>query len=296
MMKKFYGMLLISCVATLQWGCADKEPFYGDGESNVFISVTPANEGNGAKAPVSLLQATDINAVTVVFFDAQGDKAYEETQLRADFTGDSAVNFGKFVGLLGTGEYTMMVFGYGDSQPMTITSPTLATFANSPKIVYSAQRAVAVTQSGRLELTAELKRIVAQFQIRAEETSIPNGIKCLRYTFSKSGVALNPTTSLATTDTGFIAFSSDLQPHWGETIDPLNFATYFLLFSDEETMDVLVEALDVSETVVVSHNFRNVPFKRNRLTFIRGSLFHGDIGTGFTVDTQWLNPYDMGTF
>lgn len=294
-MKKraLIASLIAFTIAIMSASCTEKEP-HGGNENNVFVNVSGIEGDMNVKS--SVYETINIRAITLVFFDAQNHKVHDSTQLKANFTGDDLAKFGKFSCLLPQGTYTMIVLGYDNISPATVSSINVATFADPAKMVYQAQQTVIVEKSGRLSLPLVLNRITAQFRINARETKIPVGIKHLRYTFSKSGTTLNPTTALATTDNGFEVLSQDYQSLWDDPERTLIFSRDILLYTDEETMNIRVEALDTANHVVVYHEFPNVPLKRNRRTTITGAIFHAEFDTNFSVNTDWLDEYDMGSF
>lgn len=59
-------------------------------------------------------------------------------------------------------------------------------------------------------------------------------------------------------------------------------------------MDVTIETLDEDGNVLFSKTVTDVPFKRNRLTCLRGALYtNTDIGGSILIDTEWLTNYNM---
>lgn len=63
---------------------------------------------------------------------------------------------------------------------------------------------------------------------------------------------------------------------------------YPFLFTDEETMDVIIEALDDNNTVLFTKTITGVAFKRGYKTTIKGPIFTaGTSSAGFMFNTEW---------
>ena len=59
-------------------------------------------------------------------------------------------------------------------------------------------------------------------------------------------------------------------------------------------MDITLEVLDNDNQVIISKVIQNVPFKRNRMTALRGPVFTPAATTvSFTLEEDWINDYDF---
>ena len=105
---------------------------------------------------------------------------------------------------------------------------------------------------------------------------------------SAGGISFNPTTGLATVNTGLtneVAATSG----FGKTA---SFNTYFFLASDEQTVNVTITVFDASDNVLFSKALTSVPMKRNRCTEVTGKLFSSTAtASAFSVTTDWLTDH-----
>ena len=241
--------------------------------------------------PFSKAQAVSdydgITAITLAFYSSDGTEEYKSTQLRAD--SGTYTTFGQFSCALPLGTYTMVVIGNGGDAPITLTSATSATYGESKvqeTFVYT--QAVTVGDITPINLSATLSRIISRLCIISTDGR-PADVASIRYTFAKGGKSFNPTTGLATSDSGF---SNTVQPSAQTGAETRTFSNLFLA-TDEENIDVTVESLDEGGNVLYSKTIQNVPFKRNRATIMTGSLFSVAAGASFSVETSFLDDYTM---
>ena len=54
-------------------------------------------------------------------------------------------------------------------------------------------------------------------------------------------------------------------------------------------MDVAIDVLDSDGNSISHREVSDVPFKRNRLTKLTGSLYSTDAGSAFQLSTAWLS-------
>ena len=126
-----------------------------------------------------------VKAMTLAFFDAQGNEIYNTTQLRADNT--TYTTFGEFSTELPMGSYTMIALGYGSEQPMTLNGATSATYtADRVRETFVASQTVNVASTNPLNLNAELSRVVSKVIVRSTDTRTA-GVDSVRVTFAAGG-------------------------------------------------------------------------------------------------------------
>ena len=243
------------------------------------------DEGSGAAmgspAKEAVADYNDIKAMTLAFFDAQGNEIYNTTQLRADNT--TYTTFGEFGAELPMGTYTMIALGYGSEQPITLSSATEAVFtADRVRETFVATQTVEVTSTNPLSLSAELSRVVSKALVRSTDTRTA-GVDSVRVTFAAGGRGMNPQTGLAVSNTGLVNTVGTTTAVGAAS----NTISYLFLASDQQSMTVTVEALRTDGTVYSSRTVANVPLRRNRVTVLRGPLYSNASGAGFTVSTAW---------
>ena len=229
---------------------------------------------------------TAVGTMTLAFYDADGTEVYKATQLRGD--GSTYTTFGEFTANLQVGTYTMVALGYTyfDGDAFTLTSPTQAAYTSErPRETFTKVQTVTVTSASALDLDVTLSRISSWLSIQSTDGRPASATK-VRTTFAKGGKSFNPTTGLATTDTGF-SQTNNPSTAVGATIE-VNAVPF--LYTDEESMTVTIEALDASDNVLATRVVNNVPFKRNRKTILRGAIFTADASAAaFKLETSWLD-------
>lgn len=243
---------------------------------------------NGAKdTPASY---TGVKAMTLAFFDAQGNEIYNTTQLRADNT--TYTTFGQFELSLPLGSYTMVVLGYGSEQPITLNSASEAIYtADRVRETFVASQTVNVASTNPLNLNAELSRVVSKVIVRSTDTRTA-GVDSVRVTFAAGGRGVNPQTGLSTTNNGLsncVAISSAVGAE-SSTI------SYLFLASDQQTMNLTVETIKPNGTVYSTRTVENVPLQRNAITLLSGPLYTNASGASFTLSTAWIGDTNRVSF
>ena len=239
-------------------------------------------------APQSPADYTGIKSLTLAFYDGTTE-VYKTTQNKDDTS--TYTTFGEFSLSLPLGSYTMVVLGYAlyNDDELTLTSPTLAGFTvGSARETFSATQAVNITNTSAVELSATLNRIVAQLKIISTDNRTAN-VTNVRMTFSNGGKAFNPTTGLATSNTGF-SNTVGISAAVGEKTGSIS---NIFLATDEQTMDVTIETLDADGNTLFNKTVTNVPFKRNRITKLSGAIYSNtDVSSLLLVNTGWLADHN----
>lgn len=224
---------------------------------------------------------SNLKALTLAFYEGSTE-VFKSTQLQGD------AHFGNFSLNLPLGTYTLVVLGYScyEGDVLSLTSPTSAAFtAGRVGETFAHTREVTVSSTDQLELSATLDRIVAKFNVVSDDHRT-QGAEKVRMTFSGGAKAFNPTTGLATSDTGFsntVNISTAVGARSGSV-------SYLFLSTPEQTMDVTVEVLNSTDEVLYHKVMRNVPFKQNRSTKLTGNLYTVTAPgtTAFQLNTDWL--------
>ena len=279
-MKK---VTLFLAVILLVTGCAKKEALV---PVRVHINeFSISQEEIPSKTATDVADYSGVKAITLAFYNANGEEQYKVTQMRADAT--TYTTFGEFNLSLPMGSYTMVVLGYGlnEGEPaITLTSPTSATFGDNPaRETFVATQAVNITNTNAVELSATLNRIVSKLKIHSTDGCTENAVS-VRTTFSAGGKAFNPTTGMATSNTGFI----NVLPIQSTVGNSTNSISYLFLASDEQSMTVTIDVLDADGNSISHKEVNDVPFKRNRMTVLTGSLYSAGSTGSFQVETDWL--------
>lgn len=292
---KFF-VLSIAALSLLFTGCSKEQEQTPTGSAKVSVHVsdfTISMSEIQTKDGTNPASYDGVGALTLAFYDANGNEAVKTTQIKNDNT--TYTVFGDFECDLPVGNYTMVALGYYyyDGDVFVLTSPTEAAFTSErPRETFCKVQSVTVTGTDALDLSVMLNRINAKLEIISTDNR-PAGIARIRTTFAKGGKAFNPTTGLATSDAGFWQTNSPS----AAVGTPIDIGSMPFLFTDEETMNITIEVLDAGDNVLTTKVVNNVPFKRNRLTTLTGAVFTADpSGVGFQLNTAWDENGDNVNF
>ena len=292
-MKKILSLIGLVFLAA---SCSkDQELSGNDNEQLVPVKVhvndfsITMEEFASARAQETPESYNGVKALTLAFYTSTGAEQYKETQLRADHT--NYTTFGDFSLNLPMGTYTMVVLGYAlyDDDELTLTSPTQAAFTvGDARETFAATQEVNITSTSAVEVSATLSRILAKLRVLSIDGKTANAVK-VRMTFSAGGKAFNPTTGLATVNTG-----STSTVNIGAAVGASSTsAGYVFLAEDEQTMNVTIDVLNAQGTSISHKVVNNVSFKRNRTTVISGALYTSGASSTFLLNTDWLPDYSL---
>ena len=233
---------------------------------------------------------TGVKFITLAFYKGDGTEVYKHTQERGNL--QECETFGEFSTSLPMGNYTMVALGYVlyDDDALTLTSPTQAEFSNGCiRETFAVTQAVNVINTSALNLSATLDRIVTCLHVISSDGKTAN-VNKVRMTFSAGGKVFNPTTGLATVNTGsesVVGVSAAV----GNSSTSIG---YVFLTTDEQAMDVTIETLDSDGNTLFSKTVTDVPFKRNRKTILTGAMYTNDgLSGSFQLNTDWLTEHNM---
>lgn len=233
-----------------------------------------------------------VKALTLAFYAGDGTEAYKHEQVKGSL--EEGETFGQFSLSLPMGSYTMVVLAYGKNgdDDLVLTSSTEAAYTGShTRETFATTQAVNINSTNSVNLSATLNRIIAKLQVVSTDGRAANATN-VRMSFAAGGKSFNPTTGLATIDTGFVN-TVGISASAGSTSSAIS---YLFLATDEQTMDVTIETLDEDGAVLFSKTVENVPFKRNRVTRLSGAMYtNSSVSGGFQIETAWEDQYD-GTF
>lgn len=233
------------------------------------------------RTPSSLESYSNINAVMLAFY-AGSTEVYKTVQLKGDAT------FGSFTLSLPMGNYTMVAIAYNNHETASfgLTSPTAAAYAGEHAFdTFVKTQAVNITNTTPVDISATLNRINSLLKVVSTDGKTAD-VTNVRMTLSAGGRSFNPTTGLATVNTGFAnTVSTSNNP--GTTTSSL---TYFFLADDEQTLNVTIETLNAGGDVLRTTTVNDVPFKRNRRTVLTGPMYNDvNLAGSFLVETDWLD-------
>ena len=298
-MKKYIFLTGIALCATLlaTTSCSnDEDPNVQESNELVAVrvhvddfSVSMDEFPTTRTDPQTPVAYTGVKAVTLAFYSGTTE-VYQTTQLKASMP--EGKTFGDFELSLPMGSYTMVVLGYGKDvdDALVLTSPTAAEYTGAhTRETLAATQTVNITNTDAVELSATLDRIVAKLDVRSSDGRAANATN-VRMTFSKGGKAFNPTTGLATSNTGF-ANTVGISKAVGETTSSVS---YLFLDTDEQNIDVTIETLDADGNTLFSKTVTNVPFKRNRVTKMTGAMYtNSGVTSTFLLNADWLSEENV---
>ena len=287
MKKIHYLIFTIACLFTVS---CHKD--IGTAKVHVNVSDFAISQEDMSKSSENVADYNGVKAITLAFYKtSDGTEQYKTTQMRADAS--TYTTFGHFDLSLPMGSYTMVVLGYGlnDGEPaITLTSPTSATFGNNPaRETFAATQSVNITNANDdVDISATLSRVISKLKITSTDGCTENAVN-VRTTLSAGGKSFNPTTGLATANAGF----SNVLPIQSAVGNPTNSITYLFLATDEQTVNVTIDVLDAGGNSISHKEVSGVPFKRNRMTVLTGSLYSSGGNGSFQVETEWLTDAEV---
>lgn len=250
--------------------------------SDFSYSVEDLPGTRGVESPAGY---SEVQAMTLAFYSGTTE-IYSETQLKSDAS--TYDTFGDFTCTLPIGSYTMVVIGRGagNDDVFTLTSPTVAAYTSEKvRETFAKMQSVTIAGTAPVDLgEITLDRVVSQLGIISTDTRPANAAK-IRTTFGGGSKSFSPATGLAVNDAGFATLSTP-SAAVGTKIGISNF---LFLATDEENMDVTIEVLNDENDVLYTKVVEDVPFKRNRLTYLRGALFNGNVSSSFKLEIAWDN-------
>ena len=252
---------------------------------NFRITIDTFSDTKSAVDPASY---TYVSALDLAFYN--GDtQVFKATQIKGDNT---YTTFGQFSCSLPIGTYTLVAIGRAnfEGDEFSLTSPTSASYSSErPRETFCYTQTVTITNTSPLNLSITLNRIVSAFKIVSTDNR-PAEITKVRTTYHKGSKSFSPTSGLGLDDEGF----SQINNPSTAVGAPIGVTSYVFLTSDEETMDVTIEALNNNNVVLYSKTLQNVTFKRNRMTRGQGTVFSTTSSAGFQLETDWLEDSVIG--
>ena len=283
--KAFF--LTFSIICLLFAGCKKNNTEFATVNVRVSDFSITQEDINSRQDPASY---EAVKAVTLAFYGSSGYEAYKYTQYKDNTS--TYTTFGTFTATLPVGNYTLVAvaYAYNDGDVFTLTSPTEAGYTSErPRETFCPTQAVTVPNATTLNLNVELNRISSMLQILSTDGRPAEATK-IRTTFSKGGKGFDPTTGLATTDAGF----SQINNPSSSVGNNIQVSIFPFLYTNEETMNVTIEALDADNNVLITNTINEVPFKRNRKTILTGQVYTpSNSGASFTLNTDWLEDVNV---
>ncbi len=237
----------------------------------------------GVASPVGI--CSKIHYAVYSYKDSVLTKKQENQDLGSEGFGSAIFN-------LEEGNYKIVVIAHnGDGNP-TMTDPTRISFnnRNSLKVtdtfLYSAD--VDITRETHV-LELELKRAVAMFQLKLDDSSLPENVSLLRFEYTGGSSTIDGTTGLGCVNS-----------KQSETFECLpgvmEYGIYTFVRRDSDALKIKVSAMDSLGVIIKEREFQNVPITCNYITRYTGKLFANEnLASAFsvTMDGEWAGTRDF---
>jgi len=136
-----------------------------------------------------------------------------------------------------------------------------------------------------------LDRIATKLRITFSD-AIPTGAATFNVTPAQWHYGFNYTTGEPTTATASQPITVNIPSSYiglvGQSVSLFGFSG-----SDVFTTDVAIDCQDADSHVLGAATVPSVQIKRNRISALTGSLFSKTSTIGFTLNTEWLDDYEM---
>lgn len=240
--------------------------------------------GSSHRAAQSVESYSNVKAITLAFYDANGVEQCKMEQLRDDHT--TYTSFGEFSCSLPIGSYTLVAIARGlqPNDVFTLNSAVEAVYGGLTRETFAGTKAVVINSTSAQNQNISLNRVCAKLTIATNDVR-PTSIAKIRTTYGQGSKTFSPTTGFATDNNGFVIVNTPSTAA-GNIIA---ISSYAFLTENTQTMDITIETLDANDQVVSSKVVHDVPFKRNRVTKLQGSLFSSSVASAIQVETAWEN-------
>ena len=240
--------------------------------------------GSSHRAAQSVESYSNVKAITLAFYDANGVEQCKMEQLRDDHT--TYTSFGEFSCSLPIGSYTLVAIARGllPNDVFTLNSAVEAVYGGLTRETFAGTKAVVINSTSAQNQNISLNRVCAKLTIETSDVR-PAGIAKVRTTYGQGSKTFSPTTGFATDNNGFVIVNTPSTAA-GNII---TIGSYVFLTGNTQTMDITIETLDANDEVVFSQVVHDVPFKRNRVTRLHGALFSASVASAIQVETAWEN-------
>ena len=239
--------------------------------------------GSSHRAAQSVESYSNVKAITLAFYDANGVEQCKMEQLRDDHT--TYTSFGEFSCSLPIGSYTLVAIARGlqPNDVFTLNSAVEAVYGGLTRETFAGTKAVVINSTSAQNQNISLNRVCAKLTIATNDVR-PTSIAKIRTTYGQGSKTFSPTTGFATDNNGFVIINTP-----SIVGEPIAISSYAFLTENTQTMDITIETLDANDQVVSSKVVHDVPFKRNRVTRLHGALFSASVASAIQVETAWEN-------
>lgn len=283
-------------LAAIFSSCSVKENLAVCEKSEVYVDLREFGLERSSLTKASETQAP--HRIVFKAFDSSGEAVYDSTQV------SSQEGFGSLSFELSPGTYTFVAVAHDvallSAKPdVPNPDPTVAASIASKEQATVPESLIQDTFCDTLNVTIKpgvpfaagmtLPRIISSFEIYLND-KVPAGTKMFKIVANTSGSAVsdnasfNPSTGLASANRQYEK-KVDISAGIGRSGNHIGLNLF--LNADEEDIDITASAYDADGKLIISHELKDVPMKRNCLTVARGNFFTTDGSGTLSFLTGW---------
>ena len=294
--SNYFAFAVLIGLATTITSCSRDEVYSVSEKSRVSLNLR--HFGIEQNAITRATGTQDPHRIVFKAFDSSGKVAYETTQA------SNQDGFGNLYFQLLPGEYTFVAVAHDVSA--AITDPTIAasitstSHATMPEAlvqdVFSKTMNVTINSGESFSADMTLPRIISSFEIYLND-KVPEGTKMFKIVANTAGsevsdnASFNPSTGLATINSQYVK-EVDISAGIGKAGNHIGLNLF--LNADEEDIDITASAYDAAGKLIISHELKGVPMKRNRATIAKGKFFTAKSSCSLSFQTDWSAKHEFG--
>lgn len=271
--------------ATLLMAACSQQPA-SENEKMVDVTFDVSGDFSLTTTPIATRALdTDGKSMTDVWvLDYVGGELKQQVhQVSAD------ADFGSPTLSLSVGAHTLYFVASRGTDAVLDTNARTLSFSKVNDTFWAAK---ALNVSGTTGTQAvALDRIATKLRITFSD-AIPTGAATFNVTPAQWHYGFNYTTGEPTTATASQPITVNIPSSYiglvGQSVSLFGFSG-----SDDFTTDIAIDCQDADSHVLGAATVPSVQIKRNRISTLTGSLFSKTSTIGFSLNTEWLDDYEM---
>ena len=275
---------LLFAAALLMAACSQQPASENEKMVNVTFDVSGDFSLTTTPIATRALDADGKSMTDVWVLDYVGTELKQQVhQVSAD------ADFGSPTLSLSVGAHTLYFVASRGTEPALDTDARTLTFSKVNDTFWAA-KALNVSATTSTQAVA-LDRIATKLRITFSD-AIPTGAATFNITPAQWHYGFNYTTGEPTTATVSQPITVNIPSSYiglmGQSVSMFGFSG-----SDDFTTDVAIDCQDADSHVLGAATVPSVQIKRNRISALTGSLFSKTATIGFSLNTEWLDDYEM---
>lgn len=253
---------------------------------NVVVRVADVDAGWDGGSTRTLVNISDVCTRLNFAVYQGGSRVKYENQKSGD------ADFGTFAMTLEAGTYQLLVVGHSGAANPATTNPAKVQFTNAASsggtgftdtFYYYGTLTVG---AGNTQASISMQRATAMFRLVVNDGK-PANVARIQFYYEGGSGALD-----ATTGYGCIHSKQAVMVETGDELTgkSLQFDLYTFPWADSPGVTFEVRAFDATNTVVYTHEFKNVKMQRNCITRYAGNFFTNDGDEPTSDDPQPTEP------